>query len=195
MANELTRLVLPKPLLRRLDSAGVYCQTWVTVERQARAERWILRAVESGGSSKEVGRYVAFFACDGTRLPWLQKLDRIGGNGAHAVVVGEILTSVEIARVDQTYQLLIVEHRLVSPADGKRPSPASTIVYRGIDGQLTPDLLKQGLTPEFFTRAGEVKPIPEHLVAAVRLVAEGASCVNCRHCHGLTERLPTAQSA
>ncbi len=79
MANELTRLVLPKPLLRRLESAGVYCQTWVTVERQARAERWILRAVESGGSAKEVGRYVAFFACDEPDYPGSKSSTALAG--------------------------------------------------------------------------------------------------------------------
>ena len=56
MANE-SRLVLPKPMMAKLDSLGIYCQTWVTVERQDRAKRWVLRAVESGGSVKEFGRY------------------------------------------------------------------------------------------------------------------------------------------
>jgi len=117
VATPLARLVLPKLLLRRLEFAGVYCQTWVAAERQARADRWVLRGVESGGSSREVGRYVSFFAKDGSRLPWLQKLDRIGGNGAHAVVFAEELVGVEVARVDQTYQLLVVHHRLERPAN------------------------------------------------------------------------------
>ena len=195
LADELTRLVLPKLLLRRLESAGVYCQTWVTAERQVRADRWVLRGVESGGGSREVGRFISFFGKDGNRLPWLQKLDRIGGNGAHAVVLGEQLISIEVARVDQTYQLLIVQHRLERPTNGKRPRLESTVLFRGVDGQLTPELLKQGLTPEFFTRSGEVKPIPEHLAGAVRAVTEGASCLNCRHCHGLTKRAATAESA
>ena len=34
------RLVLPKPFLKRLEGAGIYCQTWVTPERQARAVTW-----------------------------------------------------------------------------------------------------------------------------------------------------------
>ena len=37
MANE-SRLVLPKPFMAKLDSRGIYCQTWVTAERQDRAE-------------------------------------------------------------------------------------------------------------------------------------------------------------
>ena len=35
-------------------------------------------------------------------------MDRIGSNGVHAVVVAPELVSVEIARIGQTYQLLIV---------------------------------------------------------------------------------------
>ena len=39
MRNDLTRLVLPKPMMRRLESSGIYCQTWVTAEKQARCNR------------------------------------------------------------------------------------------------------------------------------------------------------------
>ena len=188
MPKDLARLVLPKAVMRRLETAGVYCQTWVTVEKQARASRWVLRGVESGGGSREVGRYISFFSPDGRQLAWLQRLDRIGANGVHAVVVTPELMSVEMARIDQTYQLLIARHRIGANANGKRPQVESVVVFRGIDGQLSQELLKQGLTPEFFTRGGEVKPIPEEFAEAVRAVTAGVSCVNCRHCHGLIEK-------
>ena len=94
MANE-SRLVLPKPMMAKLQSLGIYCQTWVTAERQDRAKRWVLRGVESGGSAKEFGRYISFFAADGSRMEWLQKADRIGANGVHAVAIGEALVGVE----------------------------------------------------------------------------------------------------
>ena len=77
---------------------------------------------------------------------------------------------------------------------GKRPSVESTIVFRGIDGQLSPELLKQGLAPEFFTRGGEVKPIPKEFADAVKAVTTGVSCVNCRHCHGLVDKLGANES-
>jgi hypothetical protein len=185
MAGELTRLVLPKAMLRRLDSAGIYCQTWVTVERQAQADRWVLRGVESGGANREVGRFIAFFAPDGRQLQWLQKLDRIGGNGAHSVVVAAEFVSVEAARVDQTYQVLIVRHRVGGADPGKRPKAESTALFHGIDGHLPSELLKQGLSPEFFTRGGEVRPIPVEFRQAVQLVVAGVNCANCRHSHGL----------
>jgi len=188
MPKELARLVLPRPVLRRLETAGVYCQTWVTAERQARADRWVLRGVESGGGTKEVGRYISFFSPDGARLAWLQKLDRIGSNGVHATVTAPEMTSVEMARIEQTYQLLIAHHRLGKSGTGKKPPVESRVVFRGIDGQLPQDLLKQGLAPEFFTRGGEVKPVPERYSDAVRLTTAAVSCVNCRHCHGLIEK-------
>ena len=182
------RLILPKLFMGRLEGAGIYCQTWVTAERQARTGRWVLRAVESGGSAKDIGRYIGFFSVTGDRLSWLQRLDRIAANGAHAVTVADELLSVEMARFDQTYQLLIAVHRLGPTLESKRPPVLSSVVYRGVDGQLSPELRQQGLTPEFFNRAGEVRPIPERYVEAVRLVTAGVTCINCRHAHGLVER-------
>ena len=183
------RLILPKLAVRRLEAAGVYCQTWVTAERQARSGRWVLRGVESGGGGAAgVGRYISFFSLEGNPLPWLQKLDRIGANGAHAVVVIACeLVSVEMARVGQTYQLLIARHELGDGEGSRKPPVASQILFRSVDGQLPPELVRQGLTPEFLSRSGEVKPIPEMFRAAVRAVTAGVSCLNCRHCHGLIE--------
>ena len=192
MAQELTRLVLPKPMLRRLDSAGIYCQTWVTVERQAQADRWVLRGVESGGASRDIGRFISFFSTDGRQIAWLQRLDRVGGNGAHAVVIGQELASVEVARVDQTYQVLIVKHRLAKAEAGKRPKAEFSVVFHGIDGHLPAELQKRGLSPEFFTRGGEVRPIPAEFRQAVQLAVAGANCTNCRHNHGLVAATPAA---
>jgi len=182
------RLVLSKMMIRKLEGAGVYCQTWVTVEKQTRANRWVLRGVESGGSTKEVGRYISFFAPDGKRLPWLQKMDRVGSNGVHAVLVDAELVGVEMARIGQTYELLIVRYTLGALSPAKKPSIESTVVFRGIDGQLSEELRKQGLAPEYFSRSGEVRPIPEAFCDAVKLVTAGVSCLNCRHSHGLIER-------
>ncbi len=182
------RLVLPRPFLRRLDGAGIYCQTWVTAERQARTGRWVLRAVESGGSARDIGRYIGFFAITGDRLSWLKLLDRITASGVHAVTVADELLSVEMACCDQTYQLLIAVHRLGPTQESKRPPVLSSVVYRGVDGQLSPELRQQGLAPEFFSRSGEVRPIPERYVEAVRLVTAGVTCINCRHTHALVER-------
>ena len=188
MTRETVRLVVPKPMLKQLESGGIYCQTWVTAERQARADRWVLRGVESGGSTEEVGRYISFFALDGKRLAWLQRLDRIGSNGVHAVVVAPELVSVEMSRIGQTYQLLVVRHR-IGRMQRKRPGVEAAVLFRGVDGQLPKELRTQGLAPEFFTRSGEIKPIPVAFSDAVKLVSSGVSCVSCKHCHGLVEKI------
>jgi hypothetical protein len=183
-----TRLVLPQAMLRKMEAAGIYCQTWVTVERQARADRWVLRGVESGGSTREVGRYVSFFAADGSRLPWLQKMDRIGSNGVHAAIVAPEFVGIEMARIGQTYQLLITRYSLGQIQKNKKPAIQAAILFRGIDGQLSEELRRQGLAPEFFSRSGEVKPIPDLFGSGVKLVTAGVTCLNCKHCHGLIER-------
>jgi hypothetical protein len=54
-----------------------------------------------------------------------------------------------------------------------------------VDGQLSEKLRKQGLAPAFLTRSGEVKAVPGDFLEAVKLVAGGVSCLNCRHVHGL----------
>lgn len=187
------RLVLPKPMLAKLAGSGIYCQTWVTAERQTRADRWVLRAVESGGSTREIGRYIAFFSCGGARLPWVQKVDRIGANGVHAIAIADELLGVEIARVGQTYQLLIVQHNLEPGGPGKKPRVQSKVLFRGVDGQLSDTLQKQGLAPEFFARSGEVKPIPEQFVDAVKVVTTGVTCQHCKHVHGLVEEPPPSE--
>ena len=193
MANE-SRLVLPKPMMTRLASLGIYCQTWVTVERQDRAKRWVLRGVESGGSAKELGRYISYFSANGSRMEWLQKADRIGANGVHAVVIGEELVGVEMARVGETYQLVISRHQIGKPeAKGKRIPVESSIIFRGVDGQLSEKLRKQGLAPAFLTRSGEVMAVPVEFLDAVKIVAAGVSCLNCRHVHGLVGGVPMAE--
>jgi len=194
MANE-SRLVLPKPMMTKLASLGIYCQTWVTAERQDRAKRWVLRGVESGGSAKEFGRYISFFAPDGSRMEWLQKADRIGANGVHAVTIAETLTAVEMARVDETYQLVISRHQLGKPKTArKRPPVESSVIFRGVDGQLSEKLRKQGLAPAFLTRSGEVKAVPSDFLEAVKLVVAGVSCANCRHVHGLAGGAGSAET-
>src|SRR5271157_6303430 len=72
---------------RRLQEAGILCQPEVSLQYQTLAKRSVLRGVESGGATKEIGRYVTF--CDelGGPLPWLPPIDSVAVNGRHAVVV------------------------------------------------------------------------------------------------------------
>ncbi|MEQ1887510.1 MAG: hypothetical protein ABL967_20805, partial [Bryobacteraceae bacterium] len=114
----------------------------------------------------------------------------------HAIVIGEVLIGVEMARVEDTYQLMIAKYELgKAKAERKRPLVESSVIFRGMDGQLPEKLRKQGLAPAFLTRSGEVKVVPSEYLEAVKLVAAGVSCANCKHVHGLVSGASVAPEA
>ena len=78
-------LVIPVAGLRRLRNAGIYCVPGVTMEYQQSKKRAVLRGLESGGASPEIGRYVTFCDDDGSPVRWLHPVQGIVGNGVHAV--------------------------------------------------------------------------------------------------------------
>ena len=45
-------LRLPAITLKRLRSAGIYCQPTVSIEHQHLAKKYVLRGVESGGTER-----------------------------------------------------------------------------------------------------------------------------------------------
>jgi hypothetical protein len=77
MANE-SRLVLPKPMMVKLASLGVYCQTWVTAERQDRAKRWFCGVSRAAGAERN----------SGDTSPSLRRMDR-GWNGCRRRITSE----------------------------------------------------------------------------------------------------------
>jgi hypothetical protein len=74
-------LRLPAITLKRLRTAGIYCQPSASIEHQHLAKKYVLRGVESGGAVAEVGAYASFVDEQGNALPWLQRVDSIGVNG------------------------------------------------------------------------------------------------------------------
>ena len=114
-------LRLPAITLKHLQSAGIYCQPTVSIEHQHLARRYVLRGVESGGAVADLGAYASFVAEDGNALPWLQRVDIIGVNGVHAIVVGPVLLRMEMIRIERTYDLLITRHSLTGSDSGRRP--------------------------------------------------------------------------
>ena len=83
-------LRLPAITLKRLRSAGIYCQPTVSIEHQHLARKYVLRGVESGGAVADLGAYSSFVAEDGSALGRLQRVDSIGVNGVHAIVVAPV---------------------------------------------------------------------------------------------------------
>lgn len=194
--NQLLRLKLPANAVQRLRRAGIYCSPGVTIEFQQGTKRHVLRGRESGGATKEFGHYVSFCGLGGERLSWFVRPDSLVANGDHAVVIAPSLVSVEVLRVEHTYELLIARHELRSEREGGRPRVWSRLVFRGWQGQLPLDLVEKDrsvagqIAPEFFTRAGDVRQLPAPFVEAVQAVVLAANCAECRHPHLLVAPKP-----
>jgi hypothetical protein len=124
-------LRFPQVVLKRLRDAGIYCQPTVSVEHQNLAKKYVVRGVESGGAVADLGAYSSFVSERGETLPWLQRVDSIGVNGVHAIVVAPVLIRLEMLRIERTYDLLITRHSLASSAGNQRPRLESSILFYG----------------------------------------------------------------
>jgi hypothetical protein len=197
--NQLPRLTLPAAAVQKLRRAGIYCNTSITVEFQQATKRHVLRGRESGGATRQFGHYMTFCGDGGDRLPWLLRPDSLTSNGDHAIVLAQVLVSVEMLRVEHTYELLVARHELRAEKQGGRPRIHSKLVFRGWQGQLPLDLVERDraisgkIAPEFFTRAGEVRQLPAAYVAAIESATAAANCVACSHAHFLVA--PNAAAA
>ena len=114
-------LRLPPITLKILRTAGIYCQPSVSIEHQHLAKKYVLRGVESGGAVAEIGAYAGYVDERGNALPWLQRVDSIGVNGVHAIVVAPVLIRVQMLRIERTYDLLITRQQLTKWGNSQRP--------------------------------------------------------------------------
>ena len=196
-----TGLILPRRAIRRLMDAGIYAETSVTLEHQDLAKRYVVRGVESGGASEEIGRYVTFADEIGRPLSFLHPLDSIGVNGVHAVVVAPVLVRAEMFRSGRTYRLLITQHQPESAHNGRQPSIKSRVVFDGSDGYLELELWKRDRTlagtvlPRFYSRGGEETEVPETFRPVVMATTKAVACVRCTHGHYLRPRTDAATAA
>jgi|SRR5689334_11188108 len=175
-------LTLSRTLLRRLERLGIVAQSQVSLEHQHLACRYVVRGIESGGSVKEIGRYVTFSGPAGEPLPYLHPIDVVGVNGFHAVVIAPTVVRIELFRSGRTCQLLITRHEPGPSEDGRRPPLASSVLFRGVNGFLGS---RDANLPRFWSRAGEERDIPSLFAPAVQAATVGASCVGCSHTHFL----------
>jgi hypothetical protein len=134
------RLTLVRAALRRQEQAGIYCKPTVSLEFQRQSRVYVVRGVESGGTTAELGHYVVFCGLAGERVSWLQPLQSVASNGPHAVVIAPALVSIEVFRARQTYDLLIARHQHVQREPGTRPRLQSQVVFRGTQGFLSLEL-------------------------------------------------------
>jgi hypothetical protein len=184
-------IALARRVLRRLDEVGIFAQPSVSLEHQHLTGQYVVRGVESGGSVREIGRYVTFCGPDGEPLAYLHPIDAIGVNGVHAVVIAPILVRIELFRAGRTCQLLITKHLPGKIENGRRPHLKNSVVFQGMNGFLDREQFGKEINPpgsampQFWSRGGEEREIPPAFAAAVRATTTGATCIGCSHTHWL----------
>jgi hypothetical protein len=189
-------LPLGRRAVRILKDRGIYAHSPLSVEHQQLAHRYVIRGLESGGSTGDVGRYVTFAGKDGEPLEYLHPVETIAVNGLHAVVISNAILRADMLRKGRTYELLITRHWLSSVADGQKPRLECEIVFRGIHGRLELDLNGRDkaqadrVVPTFYSLAGEENVIPEKFLALVRAATRGVNCSGCSHMHYLRKPRP-----
>jgi len=182
-------LRLSRQALRVLRERGIFAHSAVSLEHQHLAKRYVVRGLESGGAVGDLGRYVTFAREDGQPIECLHPVEAIGVNGLHAVVVAPVLVRIEMLRKNQTYELLITQHRPSNASNGKRPALETKALFRGIHGRLELDLSGKDknqagvVLPTFYSLAGEEVAIPERFHEAIRAMTKAVNCIGCSHCH------------
>ena len=63
-------LTFTPAVINRLRKVAIYGQPQLSLEHQGRAKRYVVRGVESGGATEEVGYYVTFAGESGEALTW-----------------------------------------------------------------------------------------------------------------------------
>jgi hypothetical protein len=186
-----TGLPLARRAVRALKDRGIFAHSLLSVEHQQLARRYVLRGLESGGSSGDLGRYVTFADEQGAKLEYLQPVESIAVNGLHAVVISTEVVRIDLLRKGRTYELLITLHKLGPADNGVRPQFQTEMLFRGVHGRLELDLCGRDksqagdVVPSFLSLAGELVPIPEKFAPALRAATKGVNCAGCVHSHYL----------
>jgi hypothetical protein len=182
-------------VLKRLRDARIYSQPTISIEHQNLAKKYVLRGVESGGAVAALGAYSSFVGDRGEPLSWLQRVDSIGVNGVHAIIVAPVLIRLEMLRIERTYDLLITRHSLAESTGNRTPRLVSSILFYGRRGSLEMELWGKDaafggtVSPVFYNRAGESVSLPTAFEDAVARVTAAVCCLGCRHAHLLCPRV------
>ncbi len=182
-------LRLPATALKALHRSGIYCEPAVSIEHQQLAQRYLIRGVESGGAVAPIGAYCSFVDDVGFSLTALQRVDSVGVNGLHAVVLAPGFVRLQMFRIETTYELLITRHTLAAVEGKHRPSLQNSILFHGRQGILEMKLWDkdkqfQGLVaPVFYGRGGDQAQAPARFHDAILRLTAGVCCIGCRHTH------------
>lgn len=194
-------LRLEKEALEQLRAVRIYAQTSVSLEHQTLAKRHVLRGVESGGATPELGHFVAFTKPSGEPLTWLTPVDAIVPNGLHAVVIAPELIRFEMFRFERNYRLSVSRHT-IAETPGQRPRLVSQRMLLSLEGYLPIDLTSKEnrvvagqMAPQFFAKSGEELTFPDALFSRVMALTEAVTCIDCRHTHFALPPAPASSSS
>ena len=111
-------LTFTPAVTNQLRKHAIFGQPQLSLEHQGKAKRYVVRGVESGGATKEIGYYVTFAGENGGPLAWLQTVDSLAVNGPHAIVIAPALTQDRDASGSRrSYELCITRHWPVTIED------------------------------------------------------------------------------
>jgi hypothetical protein len=182
-------LRLPSVALRSLKQAGIFCQPSVSIEYQQGPGRYLIRGVESGGATAEIGAYCGFVDESGSPLSVRQPILTIGVNGLHQAVLSPSLLRVQMFRAGNLVEVLLTCHSLLSTEDRARPRLQNSVLFQAKHGRIEPELwskdrlLQGSVVPVFLSRSGDEMRVPEHFQDAVIRATVGVCCCGCRHSH------------
>ena len=189
-------LTFTPTVINRLRKLAIYGQPQLSLEHQGRAKRYVVRGVESGGATDDVGYYVSFAGENGEPLAWLQTLDSLTVNGPHAVVIAPVLTRIEMLRIARTYELCITRHKPVAVETRQRPKLEAEEVFRAKHGYLALELWGKDKELSWLREAAILHPIWRGSRIAKRVRRGGEGCyARCELCGLFASTLLAARGA
>ena len=179
-------LRLPAITLKHLQSGGILCQPAVSVDSRQETKSSVLRAVASGGAIAELGAYCDFVDAAGNALTRSERMDRLGVNGLHAILIAPVLIRLEMVRNRLTYDLLITRHALTNEPQNQRPQLESSTLFHGCSSAMpvSNDAEQPGkMCPPLYSHSREAFGAPAQFRDSVQRLVAAAWCIVCRHCH------------
>jgi hypothetical protein len=185
-------LKLSAPALTELRRGGISARPTTSIVYQEKSKRWLIFGEESGGSIKPIGHYVGFVGVEADGLVLSLPIQSLVPNGSHRRVYGTHLARIEMYRYEQSCDLSITLHALLSPGEGRRPRFRRIEIFLARNGILTAD----NPVPLFFNRSGELVDLPSQFLPAIIAATKGVQCLNCKHSHLVgVAALPMAEVA
>jgi hypothetical protein len=169
----------PKLVLRELKRLGIECRPEVRIVHQKKNARWLIAGEEGGGAEGAIGHYVGFVGVSPEGVAVSLPIRSFIPNRIYRKVFAQDLLRLQVFRYEQSINLSITRHCLVSPGPGRRPELISRDVFIQREGLLTngSDL------PVFIDRTGEPVDMPADLIPAIKAACRGVATVRNKRAH------------